>query len=178
MEKVHVRLSPAKFSTKDSPPKRFARIYARDRPFVRSVLLRFGVPRRDVEDLVQDVFVVVWRRLEGIVADGEIRPWLYTVASNLAKNYRRLARHQREWCVGEMPEVAMISFDPDWIIDAYRRLQRLMRRVDASAREVVVRIAVAGQSVNDVAAELCVSAKTVHSRMRVVRERLGRQGDY
>ncbi len=169
MEKVDARLPVAKFSTKDSPHKRFTRIYARDRPFVRSVLLRFGVPARDVDDLVQDVFVVVWRRLEGIVADREIRPWLYVVAANLAKNYRRLRRHHKEWSVGEIPDVVKVPFDPEWMIDAYRRLRRLMRRMRTKVREVFVRVSLAGQSVKDVAEVLLISPKTVHSRMRSMR---------
>lgn len=171
MDKVDARLPLAKFSTKDSVPRtRFSRIYARDRPFVRSVLLRFGVPPRDVDDLVQDVFTVVWRRIEVLVKDLEVRPWLYAVAANLAKNYRRLRRNHKEWFFGEIPDRAMVSFDLESLIDACRHLRQIMQRVGAKVREVVVRMTLDAQSVKDVAAALFVSPKTVHSRMRSMRQ--------
>jgi len=172
MDKVNPRLPRAKFSFQHFSHKRFTHIYARDRPFVRSVLLRFGIPVRDVDDLVQNVFVLLWQRIEGLVADQEIRPWLSTVAANLAKNYRRRSRYRKEWFVEELPDQALVSFNPEWLIDAYRCLARLWRRMRTKAREVFVRVAIDGQSQKEVAEALSVSPKTVHSRMRVVRERV------
>jgi len=179
MDRVHTRLSLANFSTQDSAAHdRFTRIYARDSPFVRSVLVRFGVPKRDVDDLMHEVFVAVWRHLEGIDAHREIRPWLYTVAANLTNNYRRLRRHHQESFVEEMPDGVTVSGDLDWVIDASRRLRRIMRQVGPKSCEVVLRVGMEGRSVQEVAAELGKSPKTVHLQMQSVRERLRRQSAY
>ncbi|MDC0748384.1 RNA polymerase sigma factor [Polyangium mundeleinium] len=39
----------------------FERFYRECRPFVRSTLLQRGVPEREVDDLVQEVFIIAWR---------------------------------------------------------------------------------------------------------------------
>lgn len=173
MDKVHVHFPRANISSQHSSHRRFAHIYARDRPFVRSVLLRRGIPARDVDDLVQNVFVVLWQRLGGIVGDGDVRPWLYAVAVNLAKNYRCHSRWRREWFVGEMPDTARTAFNPEWVIDAYRCLARMWRRMRTKVREVFMRVVLEGQSLKEAAKALGKSPKTVHSQMRGLR-RLGR----
>jgi DNA-directed RNA polymerase specialized sigma24 family protein len=56
------------------------------------------------------------------------------------------------------------------MIDAYRRLRRLLQRMGTKVREVFVRVTMEGQTVKEVAEELHTSPKTVHSRMRVGRQ--------
>lgn len=171
MERVHPRPGSAKFSPKHSSShKRFTRIYARDRPFVRSVLLRFGVPARDVDDEVQEVFAFAWQHIEQLVGELDLRPWLYTVAINRARNYRRLCRCRKVCFAGETPDLAMVEFDPEWMIDAYRCFARVMRRFSGKVREVFVRVAVEGQSVKAVAAQLRIPSKTAEARMRIARQ--------
>lgn len=170
MERVHPRPGSAKFSPKhSSSAKRFTRIYARDRPFVRSVLLRFGVPARDVDDEVQEVFAFAWRHMEQLVGELDLRPWLYTVAINRARNYRRLCRCRKVCFAGDPPDLARLEVDPEGMIDAYRGFARVMRRFSGKVREVFVRVAVEGQSVKAVAAQLRIPSKTAEARMRIAK---------
>jgi RNA polymerase sigma factor (sigma-70 family) len=171
MDKVNSRLPFAKFSTKQSAPgKRFTRIHARDRPFVRSVLLRFGVPARDVDDEVQEVFVALWQRFGVLSLDVDPRPWLYVVAANRAHNYRRLCRNTKERFVEDTPDVATAEIDPGWVMDAYRSFARLMRRLSKKLREVFVPVVLGGQSIKAVAASLRIPTKTAEARMQLARE--------
>src|SRR5688572_22819203 len=53
-----------------------------------------GVQRADLEDVAQEVFVIVQRRLTGF--DGANLPaWLYAIALRVATNHRRLAWFRR-----------------------------------------------------------------------------------
>lgn len=52
---------------------------------------RRRLPAERAEDAVADVFVVAWRRMDEIPADGE-RPWLYGVARNVVRNHQREGR--------------------------------------------------------------------------------------
>jgi len=170
MGKVNPRLSSSKFSSEHSSSRRrFARIYARDRPFVRSVLLRLGVPARDVDDLVQEVFIVVWRNLERLVVDLDVRPWLYTVAANHARNYRRLRRCTKVDFALAALELAAVEFDPAWMIDAHRRFARLTRRLSEKVCRVFVPVALDGQTVKEVAQRLRIPCKTAEARIRIAR---------
>jgi RNA polymerase sigma factor (sigma-70 family) len=179
MDKVDARLPFAKFSTKQSAPgKRFTRIYARDRPFVRRVLQRFGVPARDAEDLVQEVFITLWQRFGVLILDVDPRPWLYAVAANRAHNYRRLCRCRKDCFMEDAPDLAATEFDPGWMMDAYRRFARIMRRLSKKLREVFVPVAIGGQSINEVAACLRIPVKTAQARMHLAREVVQRIGAY
>lgn len=170
MEKVDLCLPSAKFSSQHSSAKRFSRIYARDRLFVRSVLLKFGIPVRDVDDLVQNVFVVLWQRFDALANIDDLRSWLYVVALNLARNYRSRHGTWREWLVGEMPEQQVVLPDMELRLDAYRALMRMTLRMRANVREVFVQVVMEGQTQVEVARVMATSPKTVQSRMRVVRD--------
>lgn len=49
---------------------------------------------RDAEDIVQEVFVVAWRKLAGIrIVDASALPWLLVTCRNVARNALRARRH-------------------------------------------------------------------------------------
>ena len=72
-----------------SRDENFARVATAHRP----TLLRYGLRRLDdlssAEDLVADVFVVAWRRLDELPARDEELFWLYAIAGNLVSNVLR-----------------------------------------------------------------------------------------
>jgi RNA polymerase sigma-70 factor (ECF subfamily) len=49
-------------------------------------------PGPEVEDLVQEVFIIACRRLESFRGDAKASTWLYGIARNVVRNHRRLAR--------------------------------------------------------------------------------------
>jgi RNA polymerase sigma-70 factor (ECF subfamily) len=46
----------------------------------------------DTNDAMAEIFTVVWRRVDELPADDEIRLWLYGVARNVVRNLRRTRR--------------------------------------------------------------------------------------
>src|SRR5690606_11485748 len=69
-------------------------IYREHHAFVWSVLRRFGVDGRDLEDVVQDVFLVVHRRLGDFEGRASIKTWLYAIAVRVALNHTRRRRRR------------------------------------------------------------------------------------
>jgi RNA polymerase sigma-70 factor, ECF subfamily len=186
MRSVHARPRPATFppptplpGLKEPPPtappsRLFTRFYKDHRAFVERVLLRSGVAARDVPDVAQEVFVVAWRRWDRLDLD-DARAWLFVVATYRAGSYRQLARHRVE-CYGEEMFSSLVSgfaFDPE-SIDAHRRLGRLLRRLRPKAREVFVRHALRGQSIQEIASAVAAKPKAVYARLDAARTELGR----
>jgi len=66
----------------------FGRLYDRYARMVHGVLLA-RVPTRDVDDLVQDVFVMALRRLSTLRDTRSFGAWLAAIASNLASDHYR-----------------------------------------------------------------------------------------
>jgi RNA polymerase sigma-70 factor (ECF subfamily) len=69
-------------------PEAFERLYARYARMVHGILLA-RIPRRDVEDLVQDVFLTVHRRLSALRDGRALGGWLAMIARNRAMDHLR-----------------------------------------------------------------------------------------
>ncbi len=69
----------------------FARLYDRYARMVHGVLLA-RVPRHEVEDLVQDVFLLAWRRVHTLREPGAFGGWLAMIARNRARDFYRRSR--------------------------------------------------------------------------------------
>ncbi len=77
-------------------PHAFRAIFDAHHTFVFRSLLHFGVPDASVDDAVQEVFVVVHRRLATFDATASMRAWLWGIARHVAANQRRsIARDRR-----------------------------------------------------------------------------------
>ena len=66
----------------------FGRLYERYARMVHGVLLA-KVPVRDVDDLVQDVFIRALRQLSTLRETGSFGAWLAVIARNMARDYHR-----------------------------------------------------------------------------------------
>lgn len=75
---------------KPEPPLDFESVYERWFDEVSAWMHALGAPEAHRDDLVQDVFVVVYRRLGDF--DGQnIAGWLYRIARHRVRDFRRLA---------------------------------------------------------------------------------------
>jgi RNA polymerase sigma-70 factor (ECF subfamily) len=76
---------------REGRPGAFERLYARYARMVHGILLA-RVPRRDAEDLVQDVFLTVHRRLNTLREARAFGGWLAMIARNRAMDHLRRER--------------------------------------------------------------------------------------
>lgn len=72
----------------------FRRIYEANYVPIRSYCLR-RVSVDDVNDVIADVFLAMWRRIDDVPADDAARLWLYGVARNCIANSQRATRRSR-----------------------------------------------------------------------------------
>lgn len=150
---------------------RFDRLYRDNFPFVWAAAHRCGAPADAVDDVVQDVFVTAYRRLDEL--DWEISPrgWLYGVTRRVAFRYRRSAARtaRRNTAVAA---TSKRSDRPHHRQDAARVLESLLEQIDETQREVFVMAEMLGLSAPEIAAELAIPVNTVYSRLRLARKRL------
>jgi RNA polymerase sigma-70 factor (ECF subfamily) len=63
---------------------------------IRAYIAGLGVPRHDVDDVAQDVYIELYRYSNKVPADVPPKQWLKGIARNLCMNYfRRTSRRQR-----------------------------------------------------------------------------------
>lgn len=135
------------------------------RAFVRR---RIGAEEAD--DVVADVFVVAWRRLDHVPADARI--WLLGVARRVLANRHRSARRQRALYerlareAGPRPTVA----DGPGVGDS--AILRALASLSARDREVLLLVTWDGLSHAEAATVLAVRPQTLTMRVHRARRRL------
>jgi RNA polymerase sigma-70 factor, ECF subfamily len=149
----------------------FPSVYAEHFRAVWRTLRRLGVAPAQLDDAVQDVFLVVHRRLPEF--DGRsLRGWLYAIAVRVASDHRRNAAHQRTVPLSE----ALIDPAPDpartsELSASVRLLHELLAELDERQRTVFVLGELEELSVPEIAEALGENLNTVYSRLRAARAR-------
>lgn len=154
----------------------FDQVYAEELPYVWSCLRTLGVRPHELEDAVQDVFIVVHRRLPEFRGDARLRTWLFSIAVRVASRRRRDAfrAHRRVHALvthGAPDDDP--PFDPEQEIARRRataRLERFAAALDPDKQAVFRLWAFEGRSPQDIADALALPRNTVYSRLRVVRQ--------
>src|SRR4051812_3082316 len=86
--------APTSDQQPDPEPRTLEAIYEQYKRYVWRTLLRLGVPERYCEDAMQEVFLVVDRRLPEYEPRGRMKGWLTAIAINIARDYQHL---RRDW---------------------------------------------------------------------------------
>jgi RNA polymerase sigma-70 factor (ECF subfamily) len=73
----------------------FGRLYQLYAPLVHGILLA-RLPRSEVEDLVQDIFLHALRKLHTLRDTGAFGPWIAMIARNRAMDFHRRSRETIE----------------------------------------------------------------------------------
>jgi RNA polymerase sigma-70 factor (ECF subfamily) len=157
-------------------PDAFRAIY---REYVRPVYwIAYGIlsSPSDAEDVVQETFVVAWRKLPGLDLLGEsLLPWLATICRFQAANRLRRMRRDRANTADALDESlpATVSVEDQVITSALAdRIAAEVDRLDDIDRSIFRLCAVDGYAYEAAAARLGVSHAAVRNRLSRVRSRL------
>lgn len=121
--------------------------------------------RRDAaEDLAQDVFLQLYRRLGDIESAEHLGFWLRRVAANLAIDRLRQAAYSRVAPLEDGAEIAAPQADEDPLMD--RELVRLLGELAPAARAVMVLRYQEDRDVAEIAAALDMPVNTVKSHIK------------
>jgi RNA polymerase sigma-70 factor (ECF subfamily) len=143
--------------------------------FAARLLRNLGVPEADLDDGLQQVFLVAAGKLDEIRPESE-RAFLAQTSVHIAARVRRaLARTRAREVLdddGEEPGDPSGS-TPEELVDQSRALQRLDRvlaAMDMELRSVFILHEIEEMTMADIAAALAIPAGTVASRLRRARE--------
>jgi RNA polymerase sigma-70 factor (ECF subfamily) len=139
--------------------------------FVWRLFRRMGLARVDADDASQQVFMIVSRRLSDI-EPGTERTFLYGTTRRVLANLRRSLRRRRETGDEALPELVASDPLPDEVADRRRSmafLDRVLARLPAPLKRVIVLADVEELSVPEIAALEAIPTGTVASRLRRAR---------
>lgn len=174
---VHVVSEPRSIVIERERDRAFRALYDAHAAFVWRNLRRLGVSDADVEDKVQEVFVVAHRRWTDFVDRGHgPRAWLFQIALRVASDARR---HRRRHPVDPDGGIAQdrASIEPPQAKEVARKqaldlLDRALSSIDLGRRAVLVLHEIEQMTAPEIAKTLEIPLNTVYSRLRVARTEL------
>lgn len=157
----------------------FDAIYAETFAFVWRMARTMGVAEASLDDVVQEVFLVVHRRLGDYDPRVPVRRWLLGILHRVAADHRRAFRRKEAPCV---PHDVDHDGTETWVspnpapcedaenAEALRLAVALLDRLDPDKREVFVLAQMEQMTVPEIAACLGVNVNTVYARLRAARK--------
>ena len=165
-----------------APARDFSSIFEELAPFVWRALRRLGIAEADVEDISQEVFVTVHRKLPEFEGRSSLRTWVYGICIRTASDHRRRAHVRRERATEEPPDRAASPTQPR---DLERRrtraaLDRALDTLDDDKRAVVVLYEIEDLPMSEVADAVGCPLQTAYARLyagrRLLKDALEREG--
>jgi RNA polymerase sigma-70 factor (ECF subfamily) len=161
------------------PQASFLDLYEEHMPFVWNVVRRLGVPESAVEDVVQEVFLVVHKKLGDFEGRSSMRTWLFGIALRVVRRYRRT---QRSRGMTEASDVDSFvdpagstphqSAERGQMIDV---LYRLLDELEDDKREVLVLSELEQMTAPEIAEVTGANLNTVYWRLRTARQEFERR---
>lgn len=155
-------------------PTAFRGIYDEHFQFVWKSLRRLGVREADVPDAVQEVFLVVHRKLDTFEGRSKMTTWLFGIAFRVARDRQRSAAERRHVADdGAIDASADESVDVH--ADAERRqartvLESILDAMSLEQRAVFTLFELEGMTTTEIAEVCGIPLGTVYTRLRLARE--------
>jgi RNA polymerase sigma factor (sigma-70 family) len=136
---------------------------------------RLGVWASDAEDLVQDVFVVMWRRWGDYQQERPLRPWMLGIANHLAGRHKQ--RRLREVFATPPETVDEGPLAEERLASAATRtlVLQALAGLPAKHRGVLVMHELEGVTVAELSKRLRLPLPTAYTRVRRARLALAAQ---
>ncbi|MES1175583.1 MAG: sigma-70 family RNA polymerase sigma factor [Myxococcales bacterium] len=146
--------------------------FAREVDYLYATLQRLGARPADIDDLLQDIFVVLYRHWPTLDLSRPLRPWLFGVAFRVARAHRRRRSRETPY-TGLDPEDAAPG--PEGRLQGEQSLAALrvaLEQVPTQRRSVVIKHDLEGLEVIDIARELSMTKFGVYARLYKGRKEL------
>jgi RNA polymerase sigma-70 factor, ECF subfamily len=148
------------------------RLYRDHSDFVWRNLQHLGVRESDLEDLMQEVFVTVHRKLPSFRRDSKLTTWLFGICLRLVLRHRRRAYFRWERATAQPPEQTD-SQTPEDRYSAHQanaQLELLLSRLSPERRATFLLFEIEGASCAEIAELSGVPVGTVYSRLHAARK--------
>ena len=139
------------------------RLYLRYRRRLARFLMRITSRREDIEEIINDTFMVVWTHATAFRSESLVSTWIIGIAYRVAmRSLRRQRRQLPEWSEGILVEPYS---DPARNTEEMNWLECALGRLPATLRKTVTLAYQMGFSIQEISQITKTPAGTVKSRM-------------
>ena len=158
-----------------------AALYNEHFDFILRISRRLGTPESELDDVVQETFLIAFRRLSSFTG-GRFTTWLYRIAANVVSGRFRKARvREALLSLFGRSEAERVSPGPDHAYEAREaqaHVGRVLAQMAPKKREVFALYELEGLSGEEIAERVGCKVETVWTRLHYARvdfERLARK---
>jgi RNA polymerase sigma-70 factor, ECF subfamily len=156
----------------------FDEIYEGMVGYVWNVVCRLGVRPADAEDVVQEVFVTVYRRLGEFEGRARMKTWVFGIAVHLVQHYFRThVRKPGDRATATGTEIHVLADEREngpanhvERMERYDALDRVLAELDQPKRLVFVLAELEEMTLSDIGEVVGANANTVATRLRAARQ--------
>lgn len=164
-----------------APPPGFTQLYAEHYDFLWRCAMRLGTPPADLEDVVQECFVIALRRFHDFDPSGRARSstWLFGILRNVQRNHARATR-RRHARLELLAQTSTQEQGPSRTAEASlagRLLDDFLATLDDDKRAAFVLAEIEGMTGPELAEALEINQNTATSRVRAARQAFARYFD-
>jgi RNA polymerase sigma-70 factor (ECF subfamily) len=160
------------------PALAFADVYREHVGFVWRSIRGLGVKPGAVDDVAQEIFVIVNRRLAEFEGRSSMRTWLSGIILNVVRHHRRSIQRKSPHEVapdGPVDPQTLVANAPTPYEAAVHAeetqlLERILDELDDDKREILVLAELEEMTVPEIAGALDLKLNTAYSRLRLARE--------
>jgi RNA polymerase sigma-70 factor (ECF subfamily) len=153
----------------------FDTVYEENFAFVWRTARALGVPPALIDDAVQEVFIVVHRRLSDFRPEASVRSWVFGVVRRVAKDFRRSDKRRGSSVEVTDEHLGSAKGDP-YVVATHNQALRLVEdfalTLDDERRALFVLSELEQMPTPEVASALDLNINTVYSRLKALRQNL------
>ncbi len=153
----------------------FDQAYEEHFAFAWRTVRALGVPPGNIDDAVQEVFIVVHRRLPDYQPTASIRSWIFGIVRRVAKDFRRADQRRGPQVSMDEGQLGANTADPYVAAtrsEALQIVESFADTLDDERRAIFVLTELEQMPVTEVASALNLNLNTVYSRLKVIKQSL------
>lgn len=154
----------------------FDQVYDEHLAFVWRSMQRLGVRAPELDDAIQEVFLVIHRRLPTFEGRSSIKTWVFGIVLRVARTFRRTARRHHEVATPTVEEEDGAVESPDPRPDeraehheAVRLLDELLEEIGDEKREVFILAELEQMTAPEISEAIGISVTNVYARLMAAR---------
>ncbi len=128
----------------------------------------------EAEELVQEVFTVIWEKRASLKKELSFKAFLFTIAFNIIRKHFRtkgyLAEYFNSVAEGNFPSSGSNSTEPGTSGEVsydtlYQYIIKLIDQLSQRRKEIIIKSRLEGRSIREIAEEMNISHKTVENQL-------------
>ena len=124
--------------------------------------------RDEAEELVQEVFTVIWEKRKDLKEELSFKSFLFTIAFNMIRNHFRSKAYLAEYLKSEISDDLDMQTSQKIIYDSlYKYIAELVNQLPERRKEIFIKSRFNGLSIAEIAEEMNINHKTVENQLTV-----------